>query len=546
MIGAFYIFALLAIGIGGDFPLNDDWSYAEGVRHLLIGDGLVMPTVCAAGIAHVGLGFISAKLLGYSYVSLRICSFVMTIVGAFAFYIAAASLRIPRGTATFLTILYAANPILLNVTFGFMSDSTALSLNMIFLACLLRGLEKRSFKLILVGFFVLSLAATVRQSALIFIVLSPICLSKRFENVRYRYFFCICAAAVPLMTALACDHWLTTRHLDASFSNDDYNLVRTAHSDTIRKILFSAREMFLPVVASVGHVLCYLSIFCLPAIPPLLVVIFRRGKLLQVSHKLVLAISLLIVTGSLAAVILSHATMPFAENIWRVTTLGAQGIIGIIREPIRPRARMILTAISFVLAVPLTVTLGWLIRLLFRNHNEWRVLVLASCVLTTIAFLTLETVVRCTDRYYLIALAPILLGLGYIANRSRINLVHPVSVVLLIMLAYYSICGNQEYLSSNRARWKAIDWLEARGVQASSVDGGYEYNTLRDITVYNSKYRGEPPLCNWRWWPIKGETYLVSLSPVPGYKSIHTEQYFSLLDRKTRDIEVLKKVVAGL
>jgi len=45
----------------GDFPLNDDWAYAEGVRHLLLGEGLVMPTVCAAGLAHVALEFIAVK-----------------------------------------------------------------------------------------------------------------------------------------------------------------------------------------------------------------------------------------------------------------------------------------------------------------------------------------------------------------------------------------------------------------------------------------------------------------------------------------------------
>ncbi|MFA7336411.1 MAG: hypothetical protein WC028_06470 [Candidatus Obscuribacterales bacterium] len=64
LIGAFYIVALLVIGVGGDFPLNDDWAYAEGVRHLLQGEGLIMPNVCAAGIAHVALGFVATKLLG--------------------------------------------------------------------------------------------------------------------------------------------------------------------------------------------------------------------------------------------------------------------------------------------------------------------------------------------------------------------------------------------------------------------------------------------------------------------------------------------------
>ncbi|MBK9205417.1 MAG: hypothetical protein IPL73_23935 [Candidatus Obscuribacter sp.] len=78
---------------------------------------------------------------------------------------------------------------------------------------------------------------------------------------------------------------------------------------------------------------------------------------------------------------------------------------------------------------------------------------------------------RCTDRYYLIALAPMLLCLGLMARRYRISLVNPLSVLLLVLLAAYSIAGNQEYLSSNRARWLAIEWLESRGVEHEELDG---------------------------------------------------------------------------
>jgi hypothetical protein len=40
-----------------------------------------------------------------------------------------------------------------------------------------------------------------------------------------------------------------------------------------------------------------------------------------------------------------------------------------------------------------------------------------------------------------------------------------------------------------------------------------EYDILRDMNVYASHYRGQPPRDTWRWWPIKGEEYIVSFSP---------------------------------
>jgi hypothetical protein len=136
-----------------------------------------------------------------------------------------------------------------------------------------------------------------------------------------------------------------------------------------------------------------------------------------------------------------------------------------------------------------------------------------------------------------------LLAVGFYARLSRTNLVNPLSVLLLLCIASYSVAGNQEYLSSNRARWQAISWLEKTGAKSAQIDGGYEYNILRDLSVYNTTYRGEPPRNNWRWWPIKGENNIISFSPVPGYKTIHVEPYFSLLDRKTRNIEVLERMV---
>lgn len=539
MIGAFYIVALLVIGVGGDFPLNDDWAYAEGVRHLLQGEGLIMPNVCAAGIAHVALGFIAAKLLGYSYVSLRICSFLVTVVGAVAFYIAAASLRIPRHQAAFLTLLYAANPILLNVAFGFMSDSTALALNMIFLACLIRGLEKKSLKMVALSFFVLALAVSVRQSALIFLVLSPFCLSNRFGASKGKRVVFVTALALPMLSAWGCDQWLQASHLQSGSVNIGYDVVKKAHSSVVNKLLFSAPEMFLPTLSAIGQVLCYLALFSLPAL------LWGRGICSRkmstyLPLKFILGLAALVLTSAVVTIFFYHQTMPFSENILRITTVGAQGLLGIIRQPFNQRGRMILTIGSFLFSIPLTVALAGCVYLLRQKQLVWPAAVVTICMLVCLAFLTVETIVRCTDRYYLIALGPTLIAIGFFASHNRIKLANPISTLLLVALVCYSVAGNQEFLSANRARWQAIEWLEEAGVKSAVVDGGYEYNILRDISVFNTTYRGEAPRDSWRWWPVRGETYLVSYSPVPGYKTIHLEPYFSLFNRKMQDIRVLE------
>jgi hypothetical protein len=531
----------LLIGLSGNFPLNDDWSYGEGVRHLLRGHGLIMPTVCAPGIAHVALGLIASKIFGYSYTSLRLCSFVITFIGALALFDAAASLRIPRRDAAFIALVYAANPVLINVAFSFMSDSTGLALNMIFLACLLRAQAQKSVKMALLAFFFLLLAISVRQSALIFLALAPFCLSSNLASTKNRHLILAALFALPVISAWCCDYWLTHRPSALGFANHDYQMVRQSHAAVVNKLLAAPHQMILPTVSAMGQLLCYLALYTLPALVAFLWLIRQAGKWSANTVRIALLVVVLLLSSALITGLCYHRTMPFAENIWRVTTIGAQALLGIIRKPVPEHRRMLLTIFSFVMSVPLTLTIVSMFRGVFKKPLNWRLAAISSCLLAAFAFLTIETLVRCTDRYYLIALAPMLLCLGLMARRYRISLVNPLSVLLLVLFAAYSIAGNQEYLSSNRARWLAIEWLESRGVEHEELDGGCEYNVLRDLSVYNSKYRGEPPRDSWRWWPIKGENYLISYSPVPGYKMVHQEPYYSLLDRKEHNIEVLEK-----
>ncbi len=545
LIGAFYLVELVVISAAGDFSLNDDWAYAEAVRHLLLGEGLVMPYVNAAAVPHVVLGLLTVKLLGYSYVSLRLYSVLVTFAGTVAVYISAGFLRIPRIQAMFLALLYAANPILINVAFSFMSDSTGLALNMIFLACFLGAMARKSMKLMIVSFIILALAVTVRQSALIFVLLSPFCLSRRFGESPWRYAALLSSIFFPLLALWACDLVLLTAPLNSSSSYNDYEIVRTAHLKVLHRLLFSASDMVLPSMGALGQVLCYLAIFCLPTLPATLASITAAMKGSRIAVTLTIGLSLALISSALVPIVIYHQTMPFSDNIWRFTTIGAQGILGIIRSPLSSQSRIILTIVTFLLSIPLIISLSWLIRLLLRKPRPWRALVLLDCLFVCLMFLTLETFILCSDRYYLIALGPALLAVGYIGMKLHRKVVTPISIALFLAFAFYSVAGNQEYLSSNRARWQAIDWLEDRGTKAAVIDGGYEYNVLRDMAVYTSSFRGQPPRDKWRWWPVKGESYLISYSPVPGYKTIHTEPYFSLLDFKTRNIEVLEQIVDG-
>ena len=96
-------------------------------------------------------------------------------------------------------------------------------------------------------------------------------------------------------------------------------------------------------------------------------------------------------------------------------------------------------------------------------------------------------------------------------------------------------------MAANRARWACIAKLEAKGLTYTDIDGGAEYNIVRNMKVYSSDYRGESPRRDWRWWPINGERYIVSFSTIPDYDLVDQADYYSLLTQSKHSVYVLKK-----
>jgi hypothetical protein len=235
--------------------------------------------------------------------------------------------------------------------------------------------------------------------------------------------------------------------------------------------------------------------------------------------------------------------------------------MGIANPLLTPRQKIRLTIVCYLLAALLLTQLVALVLWAAAGIRRYLVLrkkadkpvplshclpphlvVVLATVFATFGFLTVETVVRCTDRYYLIALLPAVLAAAYLGRIFKWRYSSPFGTLLLLAAIGYGLMAGQDYLSSNAARWRALIRLEEQGVSAASIDGGAEYNVLRDINVYASHYRGEHPRDTWRWWPIRGEDYIISFSPVPDYQEKWQEKYFSALTMSEHSVYVLQRL----
>ncbi|MBU6452644.1 MAG: glycosyltransferase family 39 protein [Cyanobacteria bacterium REEB67] len=556
--------------MGGDFPLNDDWSYGETTRVFLDSGRLYMPAACAAGFAHIFWGAFFTKIFGFSYIVLRYASVLAGAIGAIFAYFALLELGVTRRKSLYCALLYAGNPIMLNLYLGFMSDVSALTLSAAYFYLLLAGLKRHSVKHLIFALLCLLTAVSVRQSAVVFALAAPAFLfsppdAARVWSMSRRLGYSAIFLLLPIATFMAVDRWLMLRETTGQSLVDHYSAARIGHSSYLLGFFQAPFDQVLKSIAAIGVVLCYVGLFTAPLLLASTIdfcrALFQKKVTIYwpVTGPALLAALLVCLISAYYEVNVRHAQMPFCENILRITSVGAQGIMGIANPLLTARQKVRLTAASYFLAflalcqlftmVGLTVvhvrkalqSSGGKFKLqLLSRFASPSVVVLATSCVATLGFLMVETIVRCTDRYYLIALLPIILALAHFSKLSNLRFSDWVGTALLTLFLGYSIFGGQDYITSNAARWRALTKLEKQDVSASIIDGGAEYNVSRDINVYASHFRGAPPRDSWRWWPIKGEEYIVSFSPVPGYDELWHERYFSLMTMSVHPVYVLK------
>jgi hypothetical protein len=83
------------------------------------------------------------------------------------------------------------------------------------------------------------------------------------------------------------------------------------------------------------------------------------------------------------------------------------------------------------------------------------------------------------DRYVLL-LVPLVMPL-FLRPDVRWRRWLAICVPVALLLAVVSYAGVVDYWRWNEARWRALSWLESRGVAAERIDGGYEFNAIHDM-----------------------------------------------------------------
>jgi hypothetical protein len=331
-------------------------------------------------------------------------------------------------------------------------------------------------------------------------------------------------AAAPLVIAAAAlvlfNRWMDSQGVTPSMYDDPTNQLVT--------VLTNPVALATNLVRHGTILLLYVGLFCLP-------MLLAQGRLRVAPPPLRLAAmagASAFAIAALAMCLLKFGPMPVAGNI--LTRVGFYpGAIQPYRTPefFSPALQApllgfwwLMTVAAVVggvmaimrLAAVATVTAGLEKRPIQDASRGVEAFLLAA----VLAYCGPMVVAGFYDRYLLPLLLLVPLLGATLPSDPRPAWARGLAYGLVGLFGLLSIVWVHDEMSWNRARWEAIGRLQAAGVPAGQLDGGFEFNSPR---CFDAQQRCEGGRDGWE--RILDPVYMVAFEPMPGYREVFSINY---------------------
>lgn len=515
----------------GDFPLNDDWSYAHSVQWLLaegrirlspwVGMNLVPQTLAGGAIV---------SLFGFSFETLRHLTQAVAVSAMVAAYFWFRTVRLEPSCALIATVTLVAFPAWPVLANSYMTDLYGLALALpaaTFFCAALRD-PRRSMLLAATAFSVAGVLE--RQVVLVipFAFMVAWCWTRRSWDIRSLAigaapFLIAAASAVAYHAYLALGPGVPEGHRLAYGRLLPMTIAAFTNEGGLRTL----------VLSNAAGIAGYLGLFAVGW--------FAWYGMAGASR---LQKGIVLVAGAIIAVL--ALALPWLPPYRSHQVIDAAGIGPLLlHDTVRGLAaldrtpgllwRLVAVPAAFAtaaLALMLGVAAASVIRQ-GRGADATTVFTLAVIG----AYLGPFVMIDYFDRY-LVFVLPFIFALwartwkpSPAARWRRGAAILWVGVALAL-----SAAATRDYFSWNRARWDAIRFAERLGGHAGTIDGGYEYNALR---LYEKGTGTSHP----SWWWIKDDEYVVAFSGVPGYREVETWRVPHWLPHSPAEVKLLKRTL---
>jgi len=543
---ALYVLCILIANPKGEFPLNDDWSYARSAFAFGSGHGLKVDEWVAPSLLGQALyGGLLARFFSPSFLVLRLSTLALSCGTAVLIWATFLRAGFPRDLALILLVAWVFNPLQFCLSFTYMTEIPFLFFVAVSGYLFVLYLDRPSTGLLVLCAASLGYAFLIRQTALVFLLAlacGVICRSRLRQTLP--------AAAVAAGFIAAYGLWLLARGSSPLALHRKFELLPSV---TARQIAGNSYGM-----------LFYLAFMLAPVWLFLIPSLWRRARSVRPVPRIGVAVAwsacVAAGLGWFAAHCLHaeylpssayHARMPFLLNVLYDTGLGPitldPAYFGPPPTPIHPRVWIAVTAVVALgaLACGLLCVFGLIQRRPYRKP----LLVFAGLAFLGLALV--ETVFShlqeggLFDRHVLIVAFPFCLLLGLFSGetagegsegRARIPALCAAAVAVAVLGAF-SVAATHDYMQWNRIRWDMGRRLLERGVDPLSIVGGFEFNAWYNYDTFLA--RGNIAGVH-RWW-FDRRDYVISMSPQAGYEVLEKKEYFSWVHRRPVALYVIRR-----
>ena len=510
VIGLLFLLMELFCRPYGNFPLNDDWSYARVVKTLLDEHRLTTPWAVPIAIPPVLLAALLCSVCGFSFEILRIVTLAFNLVILVAGGYLLKKINVPPSLILLSLLTLLVNPLIFCLSNTFMTDVPALALLLCASVFFWRYFKEARLSDLLAAALLSGCVCLTRQV----LIVAPIafwcaCVWGGFQpgqksgnagltvppagdspdsecgneksGVAQKW-TALLAPSLPALVSAGCIglHQLWLLHIGGpSFS---YRVEQAYLAQQLGQGWLSLSLQFL---RSFMIALLYLGLFLLPVLIGALPGLFCQRKKKERVFLLVLICEIvLLVSGGL---LWKHSLMPLSDNVLFDLGLG---------PVILPGAKGPLAAPPFWLLVTVASTAGagLLVAYLLPlpGVRSWRTLSVAltqrdRLIVFAWCFLALYLAAICLcgffDRYLIAALPFLMILVLDAAGKNRADrqsgkgLALFVATICCLLFCLFSTVAVHDYFAWNRARWQAWHYLvEQQKIKAPDINGGLEIN----------------------------------------------------------------------
>lgn len=534
-----WLASIYIVNPAGNFPLNDDWSFAKTVE-IFIETGIFHPGGWTAMplLTNVLWGALFCIPLDFSFESLRISTLTIALAGIVATYMLVSETGASRAASLIAGFTVGFGPIYYALSYTFMTDVPFTAICTISTLLFVRHLENNSKSTYILAIVFAVLATLSRQLALFV----PIAFALTYLIT---YKISLKGIATALLPIIACvssllilRHWLEiTDRIPELYDSSNGKIIASLTSNSW---IFRA--------ANNGYVMLhYLGLLISP------IAILLAKSIIKTKADIATIISISTLLAIMAVVnfqFTGQSLMPLSENILVKSGVGPHTlhdafILGINKPKELPPAFWILTTfVSFSGAAILLFTLLKNIILsaqyLCNRQHSTKENIRLFLLLSLIIYLFPVIITGYFDRY-LIPILPILAALFACTNNNEDKINTAIntylSVSFIVMFAIISTLSTRDFLNWNRLRWEAIEYLTTiKHIDKKEIDGGFEFNGLNH---YKEHFKQDPRKS---WWWVYNDIYRIGFGENQDYKIIKEYPFRQWHQENEERVVINKKI----